>query len=330
MDAATFPDGRSLKPHVLVLMATYNGERYLAEQIDSILDQKDVDVSLLITDDCSKDGSYEIAQEHAQADSRIISKQNQNNAGTGMNFLNMLYDVDSANCDYVAFSDQDDVWLNDKLTTACTAIVEKENDPDARRVEPFGIPVLYCSELQNVDQNLNNPKLELEALNIKQDKRATPLMRNYYSGCTMVMNKAMVRLFQSARLGNVYRLHDTWSALVGRYCANFIIDVENARILRRITGVNTCGAITPGMDIANASVARLSNSPERRMSKTAAQLYECFGQYMSCDDAEMIRSFSLVNESLASRIRWALRDDYRGTTISETLLMKAKILFGRY
>lgn len=318
------------QPHVLVLMATYNGERYLSEQIESVLKQGGVEVNLLIVDDCSTDGSFQLAQEYAQTDGRVVSKCNESNAGVGMNFLNMVYGVDPDKYDYIAFSDQDDVWLGDKLAVACKKIELEEAKRDAKRVDPFGIPVLYCSDLQNVDAELNNPVLELQALGLKHEKKALPLMRNFYSGCTMVMNQAMVKLFQSYRINEAFRIHDVWMALVGRYCANFIIDEEHACILRRISGENVAGAIVPGVDIANASASHLKQKAEGRCSKTARQLYEGFGQYMSSEDREMVKSFSEYRESIFGRISWAIRLDYSASTMKETLLLRLKLLFGRF
>ena len=317
-------------PRVLILMATYNGERYLRQQIESILNQKGVDVTLLITDDCSTDGSYEIAQKYAEFDSRVTSNRNEANVGVGMNFLNMLYDVEPGQYDYVAFSDQDDVWLDDKLAVACETIANEVAKPEAKCVGSFGIPVVYCSDLQNVNVELENPVLELRTLGLKHDMRATPLFRNYYAGCTMVMNRAMIELFQSYKLTKSYRIHDAWLALVARYCGNMVIDLESARILRRITGVNLCGANTSGGDLANVSLSHLNNKPERSFSKTAAQLYEGFGKYMSSEDGRMIKSFASYHESFFGRVRWALRTDYCGTTVAETMCQKAKLLMGRY
>lgn len=320
----------SFLPKVLVLMATYNGESYLREQIDSILNQKGVEVDLLITDDCSTDKSYEIAQEYALADRRVISKRNKANAGVGKNFINMLYGANSTEYDYVAFSDQDDVWLDDKLAVACRAIIKAEEIDDIKLIAPFGAPILYCSDLQNVDERLCNPVLELRALGLDHSGKALPLMRNYYSGCTMVMNRAMVELFQSSPITEPYRIHDVWLALVGRYCANFIIDEDHARILRRISGKNTVGALTPGADIRRSSLSRLKKKSEGRCSKTAKQLYDGFGKYMNPDDRDMVKSFSEYKESIIARFRWAARKDYRAPTKRETFLLRVKLMLGRY
>ena len=172
--------------------------------------------------------------------------------------------------------------------------------------------------------------LELRALGLKHDKKATPLIRNYYAGCTMVMNRSMVELLQSHKLSMAYRIHDVWVALVARYCGNMVIDLESARILRRITGKNLAGANTPGGDLENVSLGHLGNKPNRTFSKTGRQLYEYFGRYMSSEDRAMVKSFASYHGSLWGRIRWALRTDYCGTTFVETMLFKAKLLLGRY
>ena len=172
--------------------------------------------------------------------------------------------------------------------------------------------------------------LELRPLGLKHDKKATPLFRNYYSGCTMVMNRSMVVLLQSQKLTKAYRNHDDWVALVARYCGNMVIDLGSARILRRITGKNVCGAMFSGRDLTNASFGHLSNKPNRASLKAGRQLYEHFGRYMSSKDRAMVKSFASYHESLGGRIRWALRTDYCGTTFVETMLYKAKFLLGRH
>lgn len=317
-------------PKVLVLMATYNGEKYLSQQIDSILNQKNVDVTLLICDDCSSDGSFRIAQNYSHDDARVVSKRNVANVGVGMNFMNMLYDVDTTQFDFVAFSDQDDVWLDDKLSIACKAISSKTSKPSARLINPFGVPVLYCSDLQNVDKNLDNPVWELRALGLNHDKRAIPLIRNYYAGCTMVMNISMVELVQSYKLNEVYRIHDAWLALIARYCGNLVIDLDNARILRRITGNNVVGVNSAGGDFANASFSHLAYDGGSRYSKAAWQLYLGFGRYMSPGDRDLVKSFATYKDSLIRRIAWIIRTDYCVTTITDSLLYKIKFLIGRY
>lgn len=97
---------------ISVAMATYNGEKYLREQIDSILSQTYKDFELVISDDCSTDSTFETLNEYARKDKRIKIFKNNGIHGCAKNFENVL---NHCNGDYVAYSDQDDVWTEDHL-----------------------------------------------------------------------------------------------------------------------------------------------------------------------------------------------------------------------
>ena len=108
-------------------MSTYNGERYLREQIDSILQQIDVEIELIIRDDGSNDGTVQIIEEYASK-YPCISYYCGDNVGVGKSFMELLKNAPTA--DYYAFSDQDDVWLKDKLIRAVKAITITEQCKD--------------------------------------------------------------------------------------------------------------------------------------------------------------------------------------------------------
>ena len=89
-----------------ILLATYNGEKYLKEQIESILNQTYSDFRLLISDDCSSDNTKEILKEYKKKDSRIVLYFQQENLGVIKNFEFLLNKVESK---FYMFSDQDDI-----------------------------------------------------------------------------------------------------------------------------------------------------------------------------------------------------------------------------
>lgn len=104
------------KSKVVVLMATYNGISWIAEQVSSILNQSDVEVELVISDDCSSDNTKACLESMAKDDSRIILLPNLSRVfSAGKNFYRLIADANTNNCDYVAFADQDDIWMQDKL-----------------------------------------------------------------------------------------------------------------------------------------------------------------------------------------------------------------------
>lgn len=97
---------------ISIAMAAYNGERYIAEQIESILTQTISDFELIVVDDCSKDKTYDICQNYASKDNRIKVFRNENNMGYVKNFEKAL---SLTKGEYVAMSDQDDVWTPNHL-----------------------------------------------------------------------------------------------------------------------------------------------------------------------------------------------------------------------
>lgn len=117
---------------VQVVMSTYNGEKYLKEQIDSILSQEGVDVRLYIRDDGSSDRTTDILASYQEHKNVKIEKGN--NLGFAKSFLTALDECDEA--DYYAFSDQDDVWEKDKLSTAIQSINTPSNPSSTPLITP--------------------------------------------------------------------------------------------------------------------------------------------------------------------------------------------------
>lgn len=101
---------------VAVLLATFNGLRWLPEQVESILKQTEVNVLLFVSDDLSSDGTWAWFQELAATDKRVILLPRAQKFGSAaVNFYRLIVDANLAECDFIAFSDQDDIWKLDKL-----------------------------------------------------------------------------------------------------------------------------------------------------------------------------------------------------------------------
>ncbi len=104
-------------PRIAVLMATYNGKQWLSEQVESILQQVNVHLTLFVSDDHSTDGTLEYLKQLVQLDSRVVVlPQTARMGSAGKNFYRLVCDVDASGFDYVAFADQDDIWNLDKLS----------------------------------------------------------------------------------------------------------------------------------------------------------------------------------------------------------------------
>ena len=97
---------------ISIALASYNGENYIREQLDSILLQSISDFELIICDDCSTDNTYQILEEYKARDSRIHIYRNEQNLGFKKNFEKA---ISLCKGEYIALSDQDDIWLVDHL-----------------------------------------------------------------------------------------------------------------------------------------------------------------------------------------------------------------------
>ena len=183
------------RPFVSVVMSTYNGEKFLREQLDSILKQKDVEIRLCIRDDGSSDKTLSILDEYASKSVTILKGDN---IGAKFSFLYALQKAPDA--DYYAFSDQDDVWDDDKLTIAISKIKETEKNNSDK-------PLLYSGRTRLVDLNLNF--MQNGKNHHRRDVKwlcGEPLSA---AGCTMVFNKKLKDIVASYIPVN-FPMHDAW------------------------------------------------------------------------------------------------------------------------
>ena len=113
------------QPKFAVLLAAYNGMQWIADQLDSILAQKDVIVQIFISIDTSSDDTLNWCLSKATQDTRItVLPSTEHFGGAAKNFFHLIREVDFRDFDYIAFADQDDLWLPDKLSTAHNRIID--------------------------------------------------------------------------------------------------------------------------------------------------------------------------------------------------------------
>ena len=123
---------------IAVLLASYNGVKYIKEQIDSILNQKEVDVTIFISDDLSTDGTLEYLQDIYKDFKNIVYLPSGSKfGGAGKNFFRLIKDVDFSSFDFISFVDQDDIWYEDKLIRAIKTIEDKQLDAYSSNVLAF-------------------------------------------------------------------------------------------------------------------------------------------------------------------------------------------------
>ena len=124
--------------NICILLAAYNGKFFLEEQVDTILYQSDVNVDIYISLDKSTDESYQLLIDLAQLHHNIkLLSYGETYGSAGQNFFRLIKDVDFTDYDYVAFADQDDIWLKDKLSSAVTKLNDEGCDGYSSNVTAF-------------------------------------------------------------------------------------------------------------------------------------------------------------------------------------------------
>lgn len=186
-----------------ILMATYNGEKYLEEQIESILNQTYTNFNLYISDDCSKDLTREILKKYEKKDNRIKLFFQEKNLGYIKNFEFLLNQVES---EYYMLSDQDDFWLIDKVEKSFNKLIETNSD-------------LVYTDLEVVDKDLNMiypsmwKYLKIDK-KVKYDNLISEYLYNCVTGCTIISKKEYLKYILPLPNKSEFMPHDYWISLV--------------------------------------------------------------------------------------------------------------------
>lgn len=180
--------------NVLVLMATYNGSKYLDEQLNSLFAQKGVQVAVLVRDDGSADGTTNILDRWKK--SNALDWYTGEHLNVKFGFFDLMQEAAKRDgYEYFAFCDQDDVWDEDKLSCAINRL-EKAEEKEA---------LYYCGQ-RLVDEHLN--LIGVHALNRKRNLYARFLL-NDAAGCTMVFNRKLLDTVVSYK-PDYLLMHDAW------------------------------------------------------------------------------------------------------------------------
>lgn len=217
-------------PSVTILMATWNGAEQLPMQLDSFAAQSLVPTQLIVSDDGSRDGTRQVVSRWAAAHPEItVHLRDGPRAGAAQNFLSLLrMPVET---DLRAISDQDDVWLPEKLAVACAALAEGPDDQ----------PALYCGRTLEVREDLSGHRLSRGAP--RPPAFAHALVQNIAGGNTMVLNRTGAEAVRAAALRTEDTvIHDWWIYQVVTGIGGRVIFDDTPHLLYRQHGGNAIGA----------------------------------------------------------------------------------------
>ncbi len=294
-----------------VLLAAFNGESYIAQQLDSILAQEDVDIHILISDDGSTDDTRNIIEEYQQKYPEQIKvcdhikegKYAPSSVRMPASALNFFWLLARPSDGYVMLSDQDDVWKSDKAKV----LLKRMKELEAKSKNGEEQPILIWSDCEVVDEDLGeiSPSLiKYQHIDPKRKSLSEILIENPVTGGSVMMNQALAGYFKE--LPKTCVMHDWWIALTVS-CFGTIDYVPKALYLYRQHIGNVMGSEKTGS--LNDVTRRLTRQKEvadnyRNIFAQASAFRHFYGDRLSRSEEQTIRAFlALPNQSPAERTR---------------------------
>lgn len=271
-----------------ILLSTFNGEKYLEEQLDSLKSQTFKDVFVLARDDGSSDSTKEILLRNESETFKWYSGEN---VGAARSFMMLINDAPEA--DYYAYCDQDDYWFPEKLEAAVN-ILEKSNNKLK----------LYYSNVIIADKSLNTIKKSAYDPNSGSLKKM--LLRNYVTGCTAVFSKGLMEALKSYSPGFIF-MHDWWSSLVCLSLGGEVLFDENAYILYRQHNENAIGY---KMDEKRTCFEKIRNKPDRFVRRNADELINGYGSIMPEENRKNVWDIANYYKNIPSKMRIISDSEY--------------------
>lgn len=301
---------------VCIFLSAYNGEKYIKEQIDSLLNQKEIAVTIVIRDDGSTDSTASILEQYNGKYSGNFQIIYGKNIGCERSFFELLYKRIDA--DYYAFCDQDDVWDMNKCVTqiriienidgpalsACNMAVCNEQLVPAGKVYSDGYIGFYIRFIQDND-----------------------VLRNFH-GCTLLWNRKLQLLLQSQK-PTCEVAHDTWVNAI----ANVVGEVKMVNIplvYYRIHGNNVSGF---GLNFFEKIRNRFKLYYGRNhlcRDKICKDVLRAYGPYIKTEKYFILDATANYKNSILSKINYIRDNILKTRRFPDNLFWSVCVLLGRY
>lgn len=296
---------------VMILLSTYNGERFLEAQLQSLVNQQGVEVNIFVRDDGSNDSTIEILNRWQQRGSlRWYTGENLRPAKSFMNLIKNAPDAD-----YYAFCDQDDVWMPDKLSSAIAKLKEFQEE----------IPTLYFSQTTLVNEKLQPlPTPKIHPLCTFYES----LILNYATGCTFVFNK---RLLEFARVyePSFLWMHDVWLYKLCISIGGKVYFDPVSHIKYRQHNKNVIGLSGSWKKKLKLKYLRSFNK-ECERSNTFKELYSGYHEYILSEFKPVIKHICCYKHSFLSMLSLIFNHRIRCKKWQTNLSMRIALLLHTY
>lgn len=299
---------------LIVLMSTYNGQKYLKAQLDSLINQDLRPDLIYVRDDGSKDDTVNILEEYASEHS-FIKYYCGSNIGPAKSFFELINNCEKA--DYYALCDQDDVWFKDKLSTAIDTLDKQDNS----------IPLLYCSKYTLTDKDLNPINSNVSDLYNYSDF-AHSLLYHSAPGCTFVFNdEARKKIVKYDLNKEYYLIHDAIIHKVVCMFGKMILDNDSHMYYRQHSN-NEIGMTSNKFKEFTGRVNRFLNGKIKNYrSNTAKSLLNVYKDEIDKDKKELLNIVANYKSDNSLKKKLLSYEGFKTGTVND-LFFKVLVYLG--
>ena len=296
---------------VAVLLSSYNGEKYIKEQIDSIINQTYKNIEIFVRDDGSKDRTVEILKEY-ETDKKIKLI-----TGKNLGFVNSFFELlkHPKDAEYFAFADQDDIWMENKIEKAVEMLGKEENN---------NIPIMYYSNYDFYDENMN---FKSNAKDRSKTSFLGCLVECVNSGMATVINKKARDIIINKLPQNCCS-HDWWIYMIYQGLGKVIYD-EKVMVKHRTHGNNTseCGKSFIGLQIFRIKSLFKSNF-FKKIRYQIQDYKEYFYEVLSDENKKIINLFYPSGLKIGKQIKKLFYPKRFRNLISDEIIIRIMFLIG--
>lgn len=277
---------------ITVLLSSYNGDTYLKEQLDSIFSQENVEPTVIVRNDGSRNpATSTILDEYSQHYPLCHIKGE--NLGAGKSFFELVKEASGS--EYYCFADQDDVWNPEKLAEGIRMLKQEDNSQ----------PLLYFC-----NYNLSDAQGEIIQQCVSRDLHLTKensLLESFALGCSMVFNDRLLQMVKS-HMPKADIIHDRWFFLTAMFFGKVIYD-DRPHFNYRQHGGNVIGAQT--VKEKEKNIMRIFMPPTFPIAETARMFLDVYEGELSPADLRIVRRCANYNKSLPDMLYMLFSPSYR-------------------
>lgn len=298
---------------VAVLMSTYNGGKYLKEQIESILLQKgDFELSIYVRDDGSSDSTIKMLDEYQNQ--KKLTWYKGENLGPAKSFMDLIYYC--GEFDFYVFADQDDVWEHNKIETA------------VKKISNIQSPALYYGNAKLVDKDLNDINGYVYNKGCPKKDFFTLVCAGGLLGCTMVLNKELVNKIKEKQAASKVIMHDYYVAIVCIGLGGKIVYDNNSYMSYRQHSNNVVGVSYGVRGKIKNRIKRIKEKMKVSIAEQAKDILDRYEEDFSTEYVNWLKKVIAYRRNIFSRLALAISCKTHYISWNMSITTRLAILLG--